>query len=129
MARFLSDRHEHYMRVNKAADVYLTRTQLDWLIIRPGPLRDEPGTGHVSAAVATDYAPITRDDVAGFIAASLHEPALRRIIIELTGGPTPHRRRRDHPRRRMRLFAPASFLVDHQLLGCRLRREQLMMPR
>lgn len=82
--RFLSDGYEHYMRVRKAADVYLTRTPLDWLIIRPGPLRDEPG--HVSAGVATDYAPITRD-VAEFIAAALHEPALRRIIIELTGGP------------------------------------------
>ena len=86
--RFLSDGYEHYMRVKKAADVYLTRTQLDWLIIRPGPLRDEPGTGHVSAAVATDYAPTTRDDVAEFITAALHEPALRRIIIELTNGPT-----------------------------------------
>ena len=86
--RFLSEGYEHYMRVKKSADVYLTRTQLDWLIIRPGPLRDEPGTGHVSAAVATDYAPTTRDDVAEFIAAALHEPALRRIIIELTNGPT-----------------------------------------
>jgi uncharacterized protein YbjT (DUF2867 family) len=87
--RFLSEGYEHYMRVKKAADVYLTRTQLEWLIIRPGSLGDEPGTGHVSAAVATDYAPIARDDVAGFIAGALHEPALRRIIIELTGGPIP----------------------------------------
>ena len=27
---------EHYMRVKKAADVYLTATDLDWVVVRPG---------------------------------------------------------------------------------------------
>ena len=32
----LGEGFEHYMRVKKTADVYLTRTDLDWLIVRPG---------------------------------------------------------------------------------------------
>lgn len=80
---------EHYMRVKKTADVFLTRTNLDWLIIRPGTLRDEPGTGHVTAGLAIEYGDVTRDDVAAFLAAALHEPALGHALVELTGGETP----------------------------------------
>ena len=39
----LGEGFEHYMRIKKAADVHLARTDLDWLIVRPGTLRDEPG--------------------------------------------------------------------------------------
>lgn len=80
---------EHYMRVKKTADVYLTHTDLDWLIVRPGILRDEPGAGRVTAGVAIPYGNVHRDDVAAFIHAALHEPALNRVIVELTDGPTP----------------------------------------
>ena len=37
-----SEGFEHYMRVKKAADVYLSHTDLDWVIVRPGDLLDEP---------------------------------------------------------------------------------------
>ncbi|MEV5646901.1 NAD(P)H-binding protein [Nocardia sp. NPDC052254] len=80
---------EHYMRVKKSADVYLTHTDLDWLIVRPGTLLDDPGTGTVTAGVAIEYGTVCRDDVAAFIDAALHEPALSRVIVELTGGSTP----------------------------------------
>lgn len=80
---------EHYMKVKKTADVYLTRTDLDWLIVRPGTLRDEPGTGKVTAGPAIEYGDVPRDDVAAFIDAALHEPALTRTIVELTGGEVP----------------------------------------
>jgi len=43
------------MRVKKAADVHLAHTDLDWLIVRPGTLTDEPGTGLVSAGLALEY--------------------------------------------------------------------------
>jgi uncharacterized protein YbjT (DUF2867 family) len=85
----LGDGFEHYMRVKKAADVYLARTDLDWLIVRPGTLTNEPGRGGVTAGLAIEYGDISRDDVAAFIDPALHEPALNRAIIELTGGPTP----------------------------------------
>lgn len=80
---------EHYMRVKKTADVHLTHTDLDWLIVRPGTLRDEAGDGLVNAGFAIEYGDVRRDNVAAFLAAALHEPALGRVIVELTDGTTP----------------------------------------
>jgi len=80
---------EHYMKVKKAADVHLVGTELDWVIIRPGTLVDEPGTGRVTADLAVPYGVIARDDVAAFLDAVLHRPDLRRVIVELTAGDTP----------------------------------------
>jgi len=85
----LGDAFEHYMRVKKAADVHLVGTDLDWVIVRPGTLVDEPGDGHVTAGPAIEYGDVRRDDVAAFIAEVLHTPGLRRSIVELTDGPTP----------------------------------------
>ncbi|WP_024793994.1 NAD(P)H-binding protein [Tomitella biformata] len=83
-----SEGFEHYMRVKKSADVYLSRTGLDWLIVRPGLLSDEPGDGAVTAGLAIDYGVTRRDNVAAFIEAALSAPALNRVIVELTDGPT-----------------------------------------
>jgi len=85
----LGDGFEHYMRVKKKADVHLVGTGLDWLIVRPGTLVDGDGDGRVTAGPAVPYGDVHRDDVAAFIAAALHEPALTRTIVELTDGPTP----------------------------------------
>ena len=85
----LGEGYEHYMRVKKTADVYLTHTDLDWLIMRPGLLSDEPGTGTVTAGVAVEYGTVSRDNVAAFLDAALHEPALHRTIVELINGDTP----------------------------------------
>lgn len=87
--RELSEGFEHYIKVKKTADVYLTRTGLDWLIVRPGTLLDEQGTGRVTAGPAIEYGNVPRNDVAAFIDAALHEPALSRTIVELTTGDTP----------------------------------------
>ncbi|MFD9431978.1 NAD(P)H-binding protein [Streptomyces sp. NPDC060002] len=80
---------EHYAKVKKTADVYLARTDLDWLIVRPGTLLDTPGSGRVTAGPAIEYGDVHRDDVAAFIDAALHEPRLSRVIVELTSGDTP----------------------------------------
>lgn len=85
----LGEGFEHYMRVKKTADVHLAATDLDWLIVRPGTLRDEPGTGKVTAGLAIEYGDSHRDDVAAFIDAALAEGRLRRAIVEVTSGPTP----------------------------------------
>ncbi|SDI09705.1 Putative NADH-flavin reductase [Actinokineospora alba] len=87
--RETSEGFEHYMKVKKTADVHLAGTELDWLIVRPGTLRDEPGTGRVTAGLAIEYGAIPRDDVAAFLAAALREPALNRVVVELTAGETP----------------------------------------
>lgn len=80
---------EHYMKVKKTADAHLVRTDLDWLIVRPGTLLDTPGTGRVTAGLAIEYGGVPRDDVAAFLDAALREPALNRVIVELTSGETP----------------------------------------
>jgi uncharacterized protein YbjT (DUF2867 family) len=84
-----SEGFEHYMRVKKTADVYLTSSDLDWVIVRPGTLTNDPGTGRVAAGLAIEYGDVPRDDVAAFLAAALREPGLSRMIVELTSGPTP----------------------------------------
>jgi nucleoside-diphosphate-sugar epimerase len=85
----LGEGFEHYLRVKKAADSYLTRTDLDWIIVRPGHLVDEPGDGLVTAGLALEEAPIRRDNLAEFIAAALHDADLSRTIVEVTDGRTP----------------------------------------
>jgi uncharacterized protein YbjT (DUF2867 family) len=85
----LGERFEHYLKVKKAAEIHLVATDLDWVILRPGTLRDEPGDGLVTAGPAVLDGSVRRDNVAAFIAAILGEPALSRRIIELTDGATP----------------------------------------
>lgn len=85
----LGEGFEHYMQVKKSADVYLSRSRLDWLIVRPGLLRDEPGDGKVTAGPAIEYGEVRRDNVAAFIHAALHNAGLTRAIVELTDGNTP----------------------------------------
>lgn len=85
----LGEGFEHYMRVKKTADVYLANSDLDWVIVRPGSLRDEPGTGLVTAGLAIEYGDVSRDNVAAFIDAVLHAPAVNRTIVELTDGDIP----------------------------------------
>ena len=85
----LGENFEHYMRIKKTADVYLANTDLDWVIVRPGTLRDEPGSGLVTAGLAIEYGDVSRDNVAAFIDAVLHDPSLNRMIVELTDGDTP----------------------------------------
>jgi uncharacterized protein YbjT (DUF2867 family) len=84
-----SEGFEHYMRVKKTADVYLTSTGLDWVIIRPGTLLDAPGTGLVRAGLAVEYGDVPRDDVAAFLLAVLRQPSLNHVLVELTAGDTP----------------------------------------
>ena len=84
-----SEGFEHYMKVKRAADVYLAGTDLDFLIVRPGDLLDDAGTGRVNAGVSIPYGAVPRDDVAAFIAASLFRPDLNRTDVELTAGDTP----------------------------------------
>ncbi|MEU6656809.1 NAD(P)H-binding protein [Streptomyces sp. NPDC046900] len=80
---------EHYMKVKRRADVYLATTRLDWVIIRPGTLTNSPGTGTVRLGPAIDYDTVPRDDVAAVLAEAVHQPHLRRVILELTCGSTP----------------------------------------
>jgi uncharacterized protein YbjT (DUF2867 family) len=87
--KYVSDTFENYMTVKKLADVHLAETDLDWVILRPGTLLDEPGTGKVRMGLAIPYGDVPRDDVAATLLEIIERPAVNRVIIELTQGNTP----------------------------------------
>lgn len=84
-----SEGFENYMAVKKRADVYLVESDLDWIIVRPGRLLEDRGTGKVRADLALPYGDIPRDDVAATLVELIEQPAASKIIIELTSGDTP----------------------------------------
>jgi NAD(P)H-binding len=75
-------------RPGQRADVELVHSGLDWVILRPSALTDDPGTGSVSLSMAELHTEISRDDVAATIAVLLHSPGVRRRILEVTRGKT-----------------------------------------
>lgn len=87
--RDLGEEVEYYFAVKKDADIALSRSKLNWLILRPALLLDGPGTGTVSLGPAEFHGQITRDDVAGTLAELLHEPRIGRQILEVNTGSTP----------------------------------------
>lgn len=77
---------EHYLAVKKKADSYLVASRLEWIILRPGRLTDEAGSGKVNAGLAITYDTISRDDVAQTLKKIIETPSLKHKIIELTQG-------------------------------------------
>jgi uncharacterized protein YbjT (DUF2867 family) len=80
---------EQYMIAKKSAESRLIETDLDWVVIRPSALNDEPGTGRVDVGVAKIYGEISRDDVAATIISLANRKDVNRTILELTGGNKP----------------------------------------
>lgn len=78
-----------YLRAKLAAEDDLRGRALDWTVLRPGGLTDDPGTGHVTLAPHVERGKVSREDVAAVLAALLDEPATARAVLELVGGPTP----------------------------------------
>ncbi|MFF0341750.1 NAD(P)-binding oxidoreductase [Kribbella sp. NPDC004875] len=87
--RALGEEVEHYFAVKKAADVAVTRSGLDWLILRPSLLLDDPGVGTISLGPAEVHDDIAREDVADTLAELLCEPRISCQILELNRGTTP----------------------------------------
>ncbi|UOQ49797.1 SDR family oxidoreductase [Gracilibacillus caseinilyticus] len=87
--RNLSDEEEYYFSMKKKADIELTRSGLDWIILRPSLLVDDPGIGTVSLGPAEFHDHIARADVAETLVALLHEPRISKQIHELNTGSTP----------------------------------------
>lgn len=84
-----SEGFENYISVKKQSDIFLVNSSLDWVIVRPGTLTNEPGTGNVTADFAVNYGEISRDDVATSIVEILQKPTFKHTILELTQGDTP----------------------------------------
>ncbi|MFJ3955196.1 NAD(P)H-binding protein [Streptomyces sp. Je 1-4] len=79
-----------YLRAKGAADADVrARAGLDWTILRPGRLTNDPGTDLVTLADATGRSEVTRDDVAAVLAELLDEPGTIGRTLELVGGEVP----------------------------------------
>lgn len=79
-----------YLKAKSAADADIRqRTALDWTILRPGRLTNEPGTGKVALAPSLPRGDVPRDDVAAVLLALLDEPRTARLTLDLTSGDTP----------------------------------------
>ena len=79
-----------YLEAKAEADRYLLASGLDYTIVRPGSLTDDPGTGRVR--VSTDLGSrgeVPRDDVAAVIAAVLDAPTTVGVTFEVFGGDLP----------------------------------------
>ena len=79
-----------YMKAKHEADGYVKSSGLDWTLVRPGTLTDDPGTGSVKVAEELsgeiDQLRITRADVAAVIVAALTEPRTVGKAFELVEG-------------------------------------------
>lgn len=78
-----------YLRAKAAADEDLRRRDLDWTVVQPGRLTDEPGTGRVSLDPTAEPREVPRADVAHALAAALDQPATVRKQFTLLTGPVP----------------------------------------
>jgi uncharacterized protein YbjT (DUF2867 family) len=78
-----------YIRAKFAAEEDLRARDLDWTVLRPGGLTDDPGTGEV--ALATPPLPrgsVPRADVAAVIVALLDRPRTSGQTLDLISGDT-----------------------------------------
>jgi uncharacterized protein YbjT (DUF2867 family) len=79
-----------YLEAKAAADEALAASDLDFTIVRPGSLTDEPGTGRVDVSTALGRrGPIPRDDVAAILVAVLDAPETSGLTFEAFAGEQP----------------------------------------
>jgi len=78
-----------YLAAKKAAEDDLRSRDLDWTILRPGGLTNDPGTGKVLLEDKTGYGRISRDDVALVLAGLCSTAASIGRTLELIAGDTP----------------------------------------
>jgi nucleoside-diphosphate-sugar epimerase len=78
-----------YLRAKAAADKALEASGLEYTIVRPGPLTDDPPTGTVELGQDLDRRDISRADIAAILHASLFLPHTIGWTFEAVGG--------DHP--------------------------------
>jgi uncharacterized protein YbjT (DUF2867 family) len=84
------DALRHYAQMKRASDDYLVGSGLAYLVLRPGTLTMEPGTGTIE--IVTDAqsarAPVAREDVADVVVEALRVGLVNRIV-GFAGGSEP----------------------------------------
>lgn len=78
-----------YVQAKRDADTELRARDLDWTILRPGGLTDDPGTGRISLGDSVRRGTISREDVARLIVAALDNPGSTGHTWEAVAGDTP----------------------------------------
>src|SRR4051812_48726310 len=78
-----------YLRAKFEADEALRASGLDYTVLRPGGLTDEPGTGAVALGEELDRGNVPRADVAATIAAILPATSSFGKTLDLIEGDTP----------------------------------------
>jgi uncharacterized protein YbjT (DUF2867 family) len=78
-----------YLQAKFEADEAVRASGLDYTVVRPGGLTDDPGTGLVAVAEHLDRGQIPRADVAAVFAACLEEPTTIGKSFDLISGDTP----------------------------------------
>jgi uncharacterized protein YbjT (DUF2867 family) len=76
-----------YLQAKAAADQAVRESGLEFTIVRPGGLTNDPGTGRIEAAESLGRrGRIPRDDVAATLAAALDDPATVGKTFEILSG-------------------------------------------
>src|SRR3954452_3580414 len=78
-----------YLRAKFEADEALRASDLDWTVIRPGGLTDEPGSGLIALGEELTRGSIPREDVAATIKLALPSPNTIGKSLDLVSGPLP----------------------------------------
>jgi nucleoside-diphosphate-sugar epimerase len=78
-----------YLRAKSEADAELMSSGLEWTILRPGGLTDDPGAGTVRIDASPHRATISRDDVATVLAAVVADIRSTYRVLYLNSGGTP----------------------------------------
>jgi uncharacterized protein YbjT (DUF2867 family) len=78
-----------YLRAKAEADRELMASDRAWTVVRPVFLQDEQGTGRIRLAEQPLRGKVPRDDVAGVLAAVLHEPRSARRVLYVSAGDDP----------------------------------------
>ena len=85
-----SEQMRPYFQAKADADRELEASGLDYTIVRPGFLKDDPGAGRINAAEDVPEAgEIPRDDVAATLLATLDAPNAIGKAFDVVGGDTP----------------------------------------
>ena len=78
-----------YVEAKRDADAHLRASDLDWTVIRPGRLTDDPATGSVALGEDVARGDVTRADVAAVLLAVLEDDRSVGHQWNLVGGDTP----------------------------------------
>jgi len=84
-----SDELQEYLKAKHNADEFLKQSGLNYTIVRPGTLNDNPGKGTIKLeSKLSEPGEISRDDVAQTLVRALHDDAPNEVVFEIIQGNT-----------------------------------------